>query len=429
MSDDRQTLCFVDHEGLYIPLARKLADSFDVLYYDPCEQAFPTFEAAAIGDGFEGMRKIRGIWRHKREIDFFVFPDSQGWDLQEELSDQGFPVWGSSRGERLEMDREWFHEQLGEAGLQVPKFTRIEGLSELEEYLRDKEDKYIKINRYRGSIETYHWISMEEGGYQKICSWRLKFGDIAEVVPFFVFEPIKTDLEIGGDTYNVKSEFPSHMLDGTEWKDKAYFGAFKPVEEMPEQTQAVMQAFGPILGELGHRNFWSMEIRVKGKEFFFIDATPRAPLPGTGSQMEIYDNLADIIREGAHGNLVNPEPAAKFSVECILKQEGNRREASSVKVPKELEQWMKLAGCCQVGDRIWFPPDEKSEGDIGWLVAIGDTPRKAIDTMKAYAEMLPDGVTARTEALVDIIKEIESAEEQGIQVTKAKMPEPAEVVE
>lgn len=423
------TACFVDHGGLYLPLARKLAETYkQVFYYDPCEEAFPTFDKACIGDGFDKVRKIRGLWRHKREINLFIFPDSQGWDLQAELIEQGYPVWGSNRAEGLEMQREKFHEILAEVGLEVPEFTRIDGLTELEEYLRDKTDKYIKISRYRGSLETFHWISYEENRIT-LAAWRVKFGGLADIIPFFVFEPIKTDLEIGGDTYAIDDHFPTHMLDGTEWKDKAYFGVFKPVAEMPEQTRAVMKAFAPVLGRLGHRNFWSMEIRVKGKQFWFIDATPRAPLPGTGSQMECYSNLAEIILAGAHGALVNPEPAAMFTVECILNQKGNRKEPSSLVVPPELEQAMKLAGCCQVDGRIWFPPDDSSDGDIGWLVAMGKSPRAAIDTLKAYAEMLPDGVTARTEALVDIIKEIDSAEQQGIEITKAEMPEPAEVVE
>jgi hypothetical protein len=41
---------------------------------------------------------------------------------------------------------------------------------------------------------------------------------------------------------------------------------------------------------------------------------------------------------------------------------------------------------------------------------------------------LPDGLNADVEALADVIKEIDSAKEQGIPFTEEKMPEPAEVL-
>jgi hypothetical protein len=422
------TACFIDHQGLYLPLAIKLAESYSrIIYTDPCESAFPKVNQSVIGDGFDKIDRVESFWPHKEDIDIFIFPDSQGGPLQWELKSQGFPVWGSFSAETIEQSREKFHKLLEQVGLQVPKFEPVVGIANLRKFLRDKEDKYIKISKYRGTQETMHWRSYADDEVWLDCMAN-KLGGVKDLMRFLVFDSIDTDLEIGADTYRSGGKIPTSMLDGYEWKDKGYFASFKPINEMPEQTINVLESFEPILEEHGHNNFWSMEIRVKDDDFWFIDATPRGPLPGTGSQMEIYGNIAEIIAAGAHGEHVDPEPEGYFAAECILTMKSEKHSWSSIKVPKRLEQWMKLAGCCKIGDRIWFPPDGHEGDEIGWLVAIGDKPIDTIENMLKMAKELPDGVSANTNSLVDLLKEIRSAEEKGIEFTKEEVPEPEVVI-
>src|SRR5437899_7831657 len=240
------TACFIDHQGLYLPLAQKLAESYKrVIYTDPCEQAFPKVNQAVIGDGFGNIDRVERFWSQKKDIDLLIFPDSQGVELQKELVSQGFPVWGSFDGQRLEMSREYFHKTLANVGLEVPTFVTVVGLTNLRETLRDQKEKYIKISKFRGTIETFHWRSWADDS-NVLDLWAVKLGGVADLIPFLVCDEIKTDIEIGGDTYVIGDQFPSHTMDGTEYKDKAYFGAFKPIGEMPEETQQVMEAFAQI---------------------------------------------------------------------------------------------------------------------------------------------------------------------------------------
>lgn len=426
------TAAFVDHEGLYLPLAQKLSESYGrVLYWDPTEEAFDTVNQAVIGDASPEnprLQRIDDFWRHKKEIDLAIFPDSKGTGMQLELESQGIPVWGSRRSVFLEQSRETFHRVLGDLGLDVPKFERVIGITALCEYLKPRENQIIKISKFRGTMETKKWESWDEDE-----AWldllAVLLGGVKEIIPFLVFESIDTDLEIGGDTYCVGGKFPGLMLDGTEWKDKAFFGALKERDQMPEQTKAILDAFAPILGKTGHANFWSMEIRVKGDNFYFIDCTPRAPLPGSASQMELYSNLPEIISAGAEGELIEPQPAAHFSAECCVTIKHEKNLWPSVRVPSELKQWLKLASTVTVDGRSWFPPIPNDQGDeAGWLVAIGDTPIEAIETLKGYVALLPDGLSAHIEALADIIKEIETAKDSGINITDEAMPEPQSVI-
>jgi hypothetical protein len=81
-----------------------------------------------------------------------------------------------------------------------------------------------------------------------------------------------------------------------------------------------------------------------------------------------------------------------------------------------------------IGDRIWFPSDDSNDHEIGWLVAIGDTPTETIETMLKQAEDLPDGIEAQTDSLIELLKEVHKSEDQGIEFSPQIIPEPEVVL-
>ncbi len=424
---DVTALCF-DH-GLFLPIAERLArDCKRVLYFSEWEEGFSVINKDVIGFGLENIERCRDIWAVKDEVDLWVFPDIQHAGLQLELEAQGKAVWGSRGADRLETNREFFLRTLGEVGLQVPPHTICIGVTQLREALKEKENCYVKISRYRGSLETKHWRSwkLDEN---LIDLWAVRFGAVREMIRFLVFDAIDTPLEIGADTYCIDGQWPEFGLHGIEAKDEAYFAAVTKRNEMPEQVQAIMEKFGPVLGKEHYRNEFSMEIRVKGDDFYFIDITTRGGLPSTGSQLELWENWSEIVWHGAHGELIQPVPKAKFSAELILQAKSDDHLWASVEIPKELRQWCKLADCCEVNGVHSWPREDNHSDSVGWLVAIGDTPTATLETMKEYVSKLPEGLTADIATLADVIKEIEIEEGKGIEFTDKAMPEPAEVIE
>ncbi len=430
MSDDlsTKTVLVFDH-GFFLPLARKLAESFGrVLYHTPWEKAYPVLNEGIIGAGFGDIKRCDDFWPLKKEIDLFVFPDIYHAGLQEELRSQGFRVWGAGNGMRLEINRQFFLEKLAELGLAVAPHREITGLSELAKYLRDKTDQFIKVSKWRGSWETKHWRSWADDA-GKLDTWAVRLGGLKDKVPFLVFDEIPTKLEIGGDTYCVDGQWPGFMLHGIEQKDEAYFAAVTARKDMPDELTHIMDAFSPFLAESRYRCQWSMEVRVTEDEAYFIDATTRGGLPSTASQIELWSNLPEILWHGAAGELVEPEPAGQFSAECMIKTKGEAGAWESLRVPDELQQWMKLSDCCEIDDKIWWPSDEKPIEELGWLVAIGDTPTEVARNMNEQADLLPDGVEASVEALADILREITAEEEADIKFTDQPIPEPEIVLE
>lgn len=418
-----------DH-GLFIPLARTLAKTYKKVYYwSDWEEGFPTINKYMVGDGFEDIECVEDIWQVKKDADLFCFPDLQWSGLQLELESQGYPVWGGRKGDSLELSREKFHKVLAQVGLDVPKFKRIIGLTKLREHLKHEENKYIKISKYRGSLETCHWRnwSIDE---LMLDVWAVRFGPAKELIPFLVFDAIDSEMEMGGDTYVVDGEWPDMMLHGTEAKDKAYFSTVTKRTDMPQQIQDVLDAFGPVLKPYRSRQQWSMEVRrVSDNEAYFIDPTLRGGLPSTSSQLLNMTNFAEVIYAGAHGVMIQPDYDKMYTAEVILTTKSDRTSWSACEVPKELEGHMMLGNCCEIDGRICFPHDDSNGDSIGWLVANGDTPAETLDNIKELVKLLPSGVNGDTDALADVLKEIHTEQADGIEFGDKPIPAPEIILE
>ena len=421
----------VADNSLFIPVARALARAGNrVLYHNlGWQQGFPKLEAGVIGDGLPDIECVPDIWEVKDEVDCFVFPDIQAAGLQCELRAQGKRVWGSAKGQTIENDRLFFLQKLEELGLDVPPYTPVKGLTNLRLFLKDKEDIWIKMSKWRGSFETKHFRNMDvDSGL--LDNWAVRFGGLQDVLTFICFPKIDTKIELGADTYCIDGQWPSLMLHGIEAKDEAYFSAVTKREDMPEQLLPIMEAFSPYLKETQYRCQWSMEVRVNDEGNFFIDPTCRGGLPSTGSQCLALDNLADIIYEGADGNLVEPKYNCRFTAEAMVKIHGEINAWNTMELTPKLREHLQMSGYCMVGDKPWFPPEAGVvEDEIGWLVATGDTPTATLDLLNALADELPDGCSASVESVADVVREIEAMKDEGIKLTDAVMPEADIVLE
>ena len=312
-------------------------------------------------------------------------------------------------------------------GLNVPKFEVLIGLEALREHLREVEDVYIKVSRWRGDFETMHWRSwaMDNGWLDMEA---VNFGPLQNTIHFLVFEAIDTDLEIGGDNFCVDGSWPDLMLCGTEAKDKTFFGSVMKRSDTPEQLQEIMDALSTEFGHVRYRNQFSMEVRVVGDASYFIDPTCRGGMPSSASQYKLWSNWPEIVWAGANGELLDPEPSAMFSIECQITCKAERDTWTTVEIPEELVDHCNFSYCGFIDGCYVFPPDDIHHGELGWLIATGDTPEETLELAKHLCDQLPDGLDANVEGMVGLIKETKSAEDAGILLSAKTMPEPAEVI-
>ena len=419
--------CVVDFGMVGVPMAERLSRGFKKVYlFGEWQEDYSTLNKYIQGCGFDKFERVHDLESIEEECDLFVFPDVQRAPLQLRLEKAGKAVWGSRAGDEYELDREKFLKALKETGLDVPPHEIVVGVNKLKDFLRDKEDFYIKVSRFRGSFETSHFRDWKHDE-RWLDGLAVRFGLAGDMIRFLCFPNVKTDIEIGSDTYCVDGQWPSRMLHGVEYKDKCYLGCVTNLTEMPAQARKVLKAFGPLLAKERYRNQFSSEIRVKPPKAYFIDATCRFGLPSTPSQLELWTNWPEIVWHGANGILVDPKPKAKFSAEALVTCKGDAGEWRTAQVPKELSPYLKLADCCLIDGLHCFPPCD-SDDSVGWLVALGNTPEEAIRNLNENADMLPDGMDAAVEWLPYLLKEIATMHKLGIKFGDGPVPKPAVAV-
>lgn len=421
--------CVIDHSTFFC-LAQRLARDFKKVYYHwPNGDGFKTVAKGAMGDGHPDVELLEDFWPIKKEIDVFICPDIGDSGLQLELESQGFPVWGSRDADELEVYRGRFLAALKELGLPVPETKVIKGMDNLRAYLKDHNDVYVKISKWRGDFETHHCIT-----YRQSEPWldmkAIRFGPLKNEIIFYVQKPVATKIEAGSDTYSVDGQWPSKIILGYEKKGESYLATIKDRAEMPPEVWGVNEAFEPYLRQKRYRNFISTEERIKGDKTYYIDCCHRMGSPSGEEQLEMYDNLGEIIYKGAQGELVEPEVAAKFCGEAVVCYTGEKGIWKTLEVPDEAKRWFKPYACLEEDDAWHWPPESESGEVVGCIVGLGDTIEEVISHLKETEEMMKDlPVEIHIEPMAALLEEVVTAEAAGIEFTDQEIPEPAIVLE
>lgn len=420
--------CVID-TGVFMHVARRLAREYSKVYFwSPWETSFPRFKDALVCDGYEEVQRVESVGEVEDVCDLFVFLDIGFSHMQKRLIRAGKAVWGCRDADELEARRGRFLEVLAtQTDLPVPKYEKIQGLTALRLYLSENENRYIKVSTYRGDFETCHFrnMAMDEIMLDK---WAVTLGPLKEHWVFFVFEPIDTEIEDGIDSYCIDGQWPKTVIHGMEAKDSAYIGTFQKFQDVPEEVRIVNDAMTPVLASYGYRSAFSTEVRItKEGESYFIDPTCRFPSPPSQVMCEMIGNLGEIIWHGANGELVEPEQIAQFGAQAIFKVD--RDDWGVFEIPEEIDQFTKISFSCKVDGKICVPPDPAGVSEIGWCVGIGDTIEEAIAHLKEVKDQMPDGCSVQFSSLADLLKEMHTAKELGMEMTNEEIPDPASIIE
>lgn len=421
--------CVVDF-SMFMPVAVRLAEQFKKVYYHtPTEKGFQEIGDFVFGDGIDNIYRVDDYEDPQifDEIDLFVFPYILYSGKQLLYEKLGKAVWGARKADGLEMFKGRFYDMLERIDLPVPPHEEIVGMTNLRLYLKENKDVFVKISRFRGTMDTWHHVD-----YQKSQSYldllTCKLGPFQDKMLFYVVHKIDTPIEGGIDTYCIDGQWPKDAVLGYEKKNECYLAVVKPLDQMAPEFSLVNDAISPELAKYNYRQFFSTEVRVKGDVSYFIDPTCRTASPAGEEMLDLFGNIGDIMWHGAHGELVQPEITARFAGEAYMHWTAGEDEWKCVTVPEGLPAQVKLYGCAYMDGAYYWPPED--EEVIGCIVSTENTPQKVIDAIKETSEALEESsVRVDTASFVDLLKEIESAEEQGIEFTNKEMPEPASVLE
>ncbi len=414
-------VCCVWDYGTFLSIAEKLAESMSKVYFcSPTEEEYQMVRDCVRGTGLDAVERLDEPLDPKvlQTIDLFVFPDIGYGGVQRHLRDIGKAVWGNLGATDLELYRDFFLEVLDKVGLPSIHSECIVGLTALREYLKKNDNKWVKINRFRGNSETWEHKTYAQSR-ATLDSLAVIFGGVQEKITFIVQDHIESDMEIGYDGWCIDGKFPTVSFQGYEKKNELYLGSLLSASELPEEILRVNEALRPVLASYGYRDWWATEIRVADGEPYFIDPTPRMAGQTMEHQLENLSNFAEIVWAGAHGILIEPEFQWRFAAEATLHYETNTKdpeiheEWKSLDVPPGVLRWMKMYSYCKIDNIYHFMA--KNTDEIGVMIGVGDSPKEAIEHLKENLDELKElPVHANTAGFASLLESIEEAEKQGL---------------
>ena len=425
MKELGEIIAIVIDYGYYASLAERMAeDCKKVYYYSPCEAEFVDINRCVYGDGLQKVERCDDWMRPEilDTIDLFVFPDIGFEGLQAHLKSLGKAVWGSFDATNLEIYRTRFVDMLKELGLPMIQSVKVTGLTALAERLKLVDDKWVKINRYRAQMETWHHIDYQHSqrDFERLAK---DFGAAKEHIKFVVQDSIPSEIEIGYDGWSVDGQFPESSYAGYEGKNEIYLGSLRKYTQLPKQVTQINEAIAPLLKEFGYRNFIATEIRVgKDGKSYFIDPTMR--MPGqTGEQLlETCGNISDVIWRGANGILIKPEFKYKFSASATIHYDaGLENEWKTISVPMQVRKWAKLSHYCIIDGMYQFPPCHTRE--LGVVIGAGNSIEQAFATLKKNIDAFKaEPVSFQLDGFFDLLDTIKEAQKKGMIFTDSPIP-------
>lgn len=375
---------------LFVSMAERLARDFGKVYlFVPFSGSFPNMNQGRVGYGLPGVELVDDVFGpHFESVELFVFPDLYHAALQVQLEHMGKRVWGSRNAEELEIRRELCKQKMEEFGLPVQPWKVLKGIDALREHLKATRKQHVKIDRWRGVTETF-FAPTYELVETKLDEIAHSLGAFKDVLEFIVEDDLPDCVEVGLDTYCIDGDYPSLTLFGIEVKDCAYVGQMVNWAQIPEPLRRWNEKFAPLFREYGCRGSLSNEIRIgKDQEPYMVDATIRAPCPPSELWQEMFTNLAEILWEGADGNMVEPIPAGRWGVEVILKSPWAEQNWQRVDYPEEFARQIKLFNSVMVDGRRYVVPQDENMTEIGAVVGWGATLEQAMEHAKKAGESI-----------------------------------------
>lgn len=424
-------ICVVDM-GLFCSWATTLSKKFGrTLLHVPWQDGFPKSTKYSVGEGLPGVEKIDDIWDHLDEIDCFMFPDVYLGGLQLHLRSLGKPVWGSAKGEELELARWECKQLLKDIGLPVQPCEKIIGLDALREYLKENDNKYVKISLLRGDAETF-FHSTYKLTEDRLDELEHSLGARKQSKEFVVEDRIEgTVKDIAYDGFTIDGEYPKKCLMGIEQKDLGYVGIVKPYSQFPEPLKLVNSKLSPILKEYEYRNFISPESIIGKKgEPYMIDMCSRCGSPPSELYQQMADNWPEVIWAGAHGELLEPNWTGKWGVEAMIHSQWADLNDLTLYFPEEIEPYVKLRNAAKIDDHWKVMHQAVGLPEVGAVVATGDTLLGAIKKLKSYADQIEGYQTEiQLKSLPDVINQIEDAAKHGVKFSNEPLPSVLQVQE
>ena len=372
-------------KGLYVHQSEALAEGGKnkVFYHTPWETKDPQYRDFIVGKGFGHLQKVLYPEDHFESADCIVFFDVASNSLCNFLR-KIYPsksIWGAGLGERLENDRVLLKEWCAELGLPVNKYEVVKGVTKLREHLKANKDKYVKVNIFRGDMESFH--SPDYDSIESVLDeLAVTLGSDKEEYDFIVEDKIDTDVEAGADVIFNGTEFLKPMFCGYELHKNLYVAHV--TEELPAPLMETLDAFTPLLSKMNYRGALSTEEKVvTAKKHYFIDACMRLPNPLSALYPVMINNWSEVVYRTGLGESVDLDVKYKYVGAFGLSSIAAEKSYVKVNIKKGHDSDVRLQMCTGRSDKVYAVP--------GWpviaiLVAGGNSVDEVLSKLKDNAK-------------------------------------------
>ena len=348
-------ICIIDTGGSGVELARRLAKDFHKTYYflEWRSDGYPKANTYYIGTGLKEIERIHDIFNYIDIIDIFLFTDILYSDLQKHLMSLGKLVIGARDAELLETCRFFLKDKLTELGLDTIPYEKIKGIKNLENYLKENDNKYVKIDMFRNTTETFHAdnFSLIEPYIDNLDN---KLGPVlSNELNFLVEDEIEDAIESGIDIYTSNGNFPSKWMYGIEIKNKCYAGEI--TNNIPEKLQ-IIKKFSKYFKQCNYRGFVSTEQRITKDKNYLTDMTCRIPLPPGQLEQFMWKNLSQIIVETAKGNIIDIQNTFSYGFEMFITSKWAEDNWIELQFPEEYRDNIFIERLIQYNNKYYSIP-------------------------------------------------------------------------
>ena len=341
--------------GISVELALRLVDGLKnhVQYYTDWPSGLPKFEEYAAGLGYEkeGLEKVLYFFDHIKDADCIVFPFIGAGDLCNYLRETtSIPIFGAGLGEKLENDRKMLRDVQERLGLPTQHTEFIMGLQNLREYLKVNPNKVVKINIFRGDVETF--VAKDYDSVELVLDkLSTRLGAFQDQYEFMVEDFIE-GIEVGYDLFFNGTEYLKPVMWGM--MGGGDIGVDKFDDELPEPLKKIADAMIPVLTNLNYHGFISNEARVTPQGIAYLtDLTTRFPYPVSSGFLDGIKNFPEVIYAVAKGENVKLEPAGKYIMSAPMRSQEAKELWINVKIEDKFRKYIKTYESAQKDGKLY----------------------------------------------------------------------------
>jgi len=390
--------------GLSMEHAVRLGRDFQKVYYfTPYQTQYPKFQDFCIGLGMEGIEKVKHFFDYCDAVDLIVFFDIGMGDLCHFLRQKGYRVFGAGWAEYLENRRFEVRRLQEKIGLPTQQTTRIRGVSRLREYLKKNDNQFVKLDIFRGDIESF-FAKDYDSVEMIIDEIESTFGPHKEDYEFIAEQYIPTEIEIGVDGWFCQ-RFLRPLLIGIEYQKGCYIG--KVMDTAPSYLENTLERLTPTLQKLDCRSAVSTEERVISPDkSYLIDLCMRLPFPLSASYTEFITNFSELVWNIAEGNPIDIQYQDTYVGALPLESSHALNHWLKLEFPEDLRKHIKLRTASKVGNNYYAT---KGNETVFILIAWGNNIQSIVEQFEGLIEEV-DAFGLRKEAIGGIHKIAEMKE-------------------